>query len=271
MTPSPFLETALEAARRAGETILRYYHSEFEVELKPDQTPVTVADREAEDLIRSILLGRFPEHGFTGEETGVSASDAEYRWLVDPLDGTKSFVRGYPFFSTQIALMHGDELVLGVSLAPVFNETAWAERGQGAWLNGEQIHVSGVSRMEDATVSLGNITTLAKDAEGWPALGRVLARANRTRGYGDFYHYHLLAAGKIDAVIESDVNILDVAALAVIVREAGGVFTDLRGRPVGLEIHGALAAPPALHGVIFEALQGLHAPEIIGKPDPIGL
>jgi histidinol-phosphatase len=254
VTPSPFLETALEAARRAGEIILRYYHGHFEVELKADQTPVTVADREAEDVIRSILLGRFPEHGFTGEETGASESDAEYRWLVDPLDGTKSFVRGYPFFSTQIALMHADELVLGVSLAPVFKETAWAEQGEGAWLNGERIHVSGVERIEDATVSLGNVGTLARDPEGWPAVGRILARANRTRGYGDFYHYHLLAAGKIDAVIESDVNILDVAALAVIVREAGGVFTDLDGQPPGPGIRSVLAAPPALYDTIFGAL-----------------
>lgn len=259
MTPSPFLETALDAARRAGEIILRYYHGEFEVEVKADQTPVTVADREAEEVIRSVLLGRFPEHGFTGEETGASAVDTEFRWLVDPLDGTKSFVRGYPFFSTQIALMQGDELVLGVSLAPVFNETAWAEKGQGAWLNGEPVHVSEVARIEDATVSLGNIGTLAKDPEAWRAVGGIMARANRTRGFGDFYHYHLLAAGRIDAVIESDVNILDVAALAVIVREAGGVFTDLRGQPPDPEIRSVLAASPALHGPIFEALQGLPA------------
>jgi histidinol-phosphatase len=259
VTPSPFLETALDAARRAGEIILRYYHGEFEVEFKADQTPVTVADREAEEVIRSVLLGRFPEHGFTGEETGASAVDTEFRWLVDPLDGTKSFVRGYPFFSTQIALMQGDELVLGVSLAPAFNETAWAEQGQGAWLNGEPVHVSEVARIEDATVSLGNIGTLAKDPPRWTALGKLLARANRTRGFGDFYHYHLLAAGRIDAVIESDVNILDVAALAVIVREAGGVFTDLRGQPAGRSIRSVLAASPALYGPIFEALQGLPA------------
>ena len=256
MTPSPFLETALDAARRAGEIILRYYHGEFEIELKPDQTPVTGADREAEDVIRSILLGRFPEHGFTGEETGATESGTEYRWLVDPLDGTKSFVRGYPFFSTQIALMQGDELVLGVSLAPVFNETAWAEKGQGAWLNGEQIHVSEVSRIEDATVSLGNVGTLAGHPERWSAVGRILARSNRTRGFGDFYHYHLLAAGKIDAVIESDVNILDVGAVAVIVQEAGGTFTDLQGQPVGRSIRSVLAAPPGLHGPVLEALQG---------------
>lgn len=271
MTPSPFLETALEAARRAGEIILRCYHGEFEVELKPDQTPVTVADREAEEVIRSILLGRFPEHGFTGEETGASATDAEYRWLVDPLDGTKSFVRGYPFFSTQIALMQGDELILGVSLAPVFNETAWAEKGQGTWLNGERIHVSEVGRIEDATVSLGNVGTVAGDSEAWSNLGRILARSNRTRGFGDFYHYHLLAAGRIDAVIESDVNILDVAALAVIVREAGGLFTDLDGQVPGPKIRSVLAAPPALHGLVLEALQGLQASVVIGKPDPIGL
>ena len=124
-----FLKTALAAAEAASAETMKYYRGAFEVELKEDQTPVTVADRRAEDIIRDRLLGAFPEHGFFGEETGRTQDDADYLWLVDPIDGTKGFVRQYPFFSTQIALMHNGEIVLGVSSAPMMKELAWAEKG----------------------------------------------------------------------------------------------------------------------------------------------
>ena len=248
-----FLQKALEAADASAQAIRQYYHGDFTVELKPDQTPVTVADREAEDIIRSILLAAFPEHGFFGEETGQTAQDAEYLWLVDPIDGTKSFVAGYGMFSTQIALMHQGKLVLGVSCAPAHNEIAWAYSGGGAHLQDKRARVRDTGSIGEASISTGNIQSLAA-SDRWEALGRILAGANRTRGYGDYYHYHRLAAGQIDAVIESDVNILDVAALAVIVREAGGVFTDLEGRPPSLGITSVLAAPPRLHALLLEML-----------------
>jgi len=248
-----FLQTAIAAANASAEIIRHYYHGEFTIELKPDQTPVTVADREAEDIIRDILLDAFPGHGFFGEESGRTAKDAEYLWLVDPIDGTKSFVAGYGMFSTQIALMHRGELVLGVSSAPAHEELAWAYRGGGAHLQNMPIRVRNADTLAEATISTGNIQSLAASAR-WVALGRILAAANRTRGYGDYYHYHRLAAGQIDAVIESDVNILDIAALAVIVREAGGVFTDLDGRPPSLGITSVLAAAPRLHATLLEML-----------------
>jgi histidinol-phosphatase len=250
-----FLETALAAAEAASVETMNYYQGAFEVELKADQTPVTVADRRAEEIIRGILLGAFPQHGFYGEESGRRHADAEYLWLVDPIDGTKSFVGGYGMWSTQIALMHRGELVLGVSAAPAAGETAWAARGLGARLNGAMLRVSSTTELDRAAVSTGNIGSLARSPR-WAALGRIMARANRTRGYGDYYHYHRLAAGQVDAVIESDVNILDIAALAVIVREAGGVFTDLDGRPPGLATTSVLAAAPGLHAELL----GLLAP-----------
>lgn len=248
-----YLKSALAAARAAADEILRYYRGEFEIELKADQTPVTVADRKAEEIIREILLGDFPDHGFFGEEGGKQQENAEFLWLVDPIDGTKSFVGGYGMFSTQIALMQDKKLVLGVSSAPAAGEIAWATRDSGAMLDDNAIRVSTTSSVRDASISTGNLQTMAGSPQ-WVRLGRIFAAANRTRGYGDYYHYHRLAAGQLDAVIESDVNILDIAALSVIVTEAGGVFTDLQGNPPNLDTTSVLAANPVLHGRLLDML-----------------
>jgi histidinol-phosphatase len=255
---SEHLHVALEAARAAGEIGRKYYAGDFSVETKADMTPVTQADVECEEAIRDFILGRFPDHGIYGEEMGLTHGDAEYLWLVDPIDGTKGFVRQYPFFSTQIALMHSGEIVLGVSNAPVMKQLAWAEKGIGAFLHGERLAVSKIDDPRRATVSTGNLKSIAQ-TDGWERLGEVVAGADRIRGYGDFYHYHLLAAGKIEAVIESDVNILDIAALSVLVTEAGGVFTDLNGDPPGLGTRSVLAANPALHPHYLELLRGFVA------------
>ena len=252
---SPELETALRAAQKAAEISRHYYRGNFTVSTKADRTPVTQADVECEEAIRDIILAAFPDHGFFGEETGRTRSDAESLWLVDPIDGTKGFVRQYPFFSTQIALMRGGEVVQGVSSGTMFDEVVWAERGRGAWLNEQKLSVSAISDPTAASISTGNLKSLAL-SDGWAALGKVVADADRIRGYGDFYHYHLLAAGKIEAVIESDVNILDIAALSVIVEEAGGIFTDLNGNSPSLETRSVLAANPELHQHLLAGLQG---------------
>jgi histidinol-phosphatase len=249
------LRTALQAARAAADISRSYYAGNFTVTTKADQTPVTQADVECEQKIREIILEQFPEHGFYGEETGHTREDADYLWLVDPIDGTKGFVRQYPFFSTQIALMHQGAIILGVSNGTMMDELAWAEKGQGAWLNGERIAVSTIDDPERAAVSTGNLKSLAL-SEGWGKLGGIVAQADRIRGYGDFYHYHLLAAGKIEAVIESDVNILDIAALSIIVNEAGGTFTDLNGAPVGLDSRSVLATNSALYDDFLNRLKG---------------
>ena len=250
MLTDAFLDNALAVARQAAEAaasvIARHYRTTLSVETKADQTPVTAADREAETAIKQVLRAAFPDHALFGEEQGREG-EGDFLWLIDPIDGTRSFVRGYPMFSTQIALMHRGELVVGVSNAAQFGEIAWARRGGGAFLNGERVGVSPASEYGAATaISIGNVKTLSRGA-GWSALARLIQRCGRTRGYGDFYHYHLLARGSIDLVIESDVNILDIAALAVIVREAGGVFTDLAGRELTLDTTSVLAGGPALH------------------------
>lgn len=254
---SPFLDAALAAADAAGEIIRKAYRGTFKVRYKADASPVTEVDEAAEAAIRKILRKKFHGHGFFGEETGKDQMDAEYLWLVDPIDGTKAFVRGYPIFSVQIALMHEGELVLGVSHAPCWNdmkgETLHAEKGRGAWRGTERLKVSDVARLEKATLSTGNLATLA-DSPGWERLGALIPKLHRIRGYGDFLHYHYLAEGKVDAVVESDVNILDIAALTVIVREAGGTFTDLAGKPVGLATKSVLATNGALHATLRKAL-----------------
>ena len=250
---SQFLDAALEAAEAATAIIQRLYRGNIQVREKADKSPVTIADVEAEKAIRAVLETRFPDHGFYGEETGSRQRDAEYLWLVDPIDGTKAYVREYPMFSTQIALMHRGELILGVSSASEYGELAFAEKGQGAWLDGERIKVSAIDRFEQATLSTGNIKALALSPR-WSALGAIVSGLDRIRGYGDFLHYHLLAAGKIEAVIETDVNILDIAALVAIVEAAGGRFTDLEGRPVSLETTSVLATNGRLHEPILRAL-----------------
>ncbi len=252
---SDYLKVALAAAEKAARISRDYYAGNFIVSTKADKTPVTQADVECEHAIREVILSAFPGHGFYGEETGQTQADAEFLWLVDPIDGTKGFVRQYPFFSTQIALMQSGEIILGVSSGTMLDELAWAEKGQGAWLNGQRLEVSDIYDPDRAAVSTGNLKSLA-DSDGWSAFGDIVKNADRIRGYGDFYHYHLLAAGKIEAVIESDVNILDIAALSVIVTEAGGVFTDLNGDKPDLEIRSVLAANPSMHEKFLGRLKG---------------
>ncbi|GAA0722400.1 inositol monophosphatase family protein [Dokdonella soli] len=253
-----FLARALVVAHRAAdaaEAVIRprYRAQDFSVVTKPDATPVTEADREAEAAIKRVLRAEFPDHAFYGEEEGREG-EGDFLWLIDPIDGTKAFVRGYPMFSTQIALMHVGELVLGVSAAGEYCERAWAVRGGGAFLNGKQLQVADTREFGAQTaISTGNLKSLAAAPARWNVLADLVRRVGRIRGYGDFLHYHLLARGAIDLVIESDLNILDIAPLVVIVREAGGVFTDLDGRAVGLDTRSALAGTPALHAQALAA------------------
>ncbi len=253
---SAYLETARQAAD-AAERCLREAMRDGaqEVHFKEDATPVTEVDFAAETAILKVLREAFPGHQVWSEESGGGDRDAEWLWLVDPLDGTRSFIRGTPFFSTQIALMHRGRVVVGVSSAPAMGETAWASLGGGAWLNDRPIKVSHVSGLRDAHLSTGNLRSLARDPAAWSRLGDLSGRVERTRGYGDFSHYHYLARGALDLVIESDVNILDVAALSLLVEEAGGRVSGLDGRPLGLDSSHILASNGRLHDSVLRQLQ----------------
>ncbi len=246
------LSVARKAAAEADRIALRYFRSELAVEQKADASPVTEADRECERAIRRCILDSFPDHAIYGEEYGHDG-DSRFLWLVDPIDGTRSFIRGLPFWSVQIGLMVDGELVLGVSSAPAFRETAWAVRGGGAFIDDRRVRAGSIARLEEADVSFGNLRSLAT-GPAWSWAGGIVARAARCRGYGDFYSYHRLADGSQDVVIESDVNILDIAALTVIVEEAGARITDLAGKPIGLETTSVIAASSQLHQQLLSSL-----------------
>jgi histidinol-phosphatase len=225
----PALEAAVEAARAAGEIALKYYRAGFEVALKADQTPVTQADQEAEAAIVEILSRALPDAGFLGEELGEKGP-RERRWIVDPIDGTRNFVRRIPFWAVLIALEEAGEVTTGVVWSPVTGDLYTARKGEGAWANGERIHVSDRDRLGDATVlhaSLG----LLRATPYWEGFVRLVDASSRTRGFGDYYGYGLLAQGKAEIYVEADLKPWDIAAVKILVEEAGGRLTDFSGRP----------------------------------------
>jgi len=265
-TPTELLVVAREAAAAAAAVIARHYAAGVDARRKRDGSPVTDADVEAERAIRTVIARAFPAHAVYGEELGHDATRSEFLWLVDPIDGTKSFVRRYPMYSTQICVWRGGVAQAAVSSAPWFGEVAWASRGGGAFLQRnapdgsslggpQRLAVSVVDALEQALLSTGNLKTLAS-GPSWAAFGRLIGRLDRLRGYGDFWHYHLLAQGSADAVLESDLNILDVAALALIVEEAGGRVTALDGGPLTLATRDLLATNGRLHDTVLLALRG---------------
>lgn len=246
--------TAKRAAKSAEQIIKHYYKCSPDVTIKKDLTPVTQADIECETVIKQVLAAQFPDFGFYGEESGRSDKESDFLWLVDPIDGTKSFVREYHFFSTQIALMYKGEIIMGLSNAPMFNETAWAAKNLGAFIDDHVLTISEFTKPEDSCYSTGNLKSFAQDKKQWEKLRKIMSLCHKTRGYGDFYHYHLLAAGKLELVIESDVNILDIAALSILVKEAGGQMTDIQGNPINLETTSILAGNPATYKKALEIL-----------------
>lgn len=252
-----FLKVALMAVEESKKLIRKAYEAQgFNITIKGDYTPVTEVDVNVETLIRSIIVENFPEHGMWGEEGGMINPESDYQWLVDPIDGTKAFIRRRPFFSTQIALMYKGEMILGVSCAPCFGEgeIAYATKGNGTFIDGQKVSVSDISELRDAVFSSGNIKSLTKNDAGWLKYGELLRAINSTRGFGDFLHYHYTAAGKVDIVVESDVTILDVAALSIIVEEAGGKVTDLHGNKLTLESTSIVATNGLLHDQVLSYL-----------------
>ena len=249
--PSQFLTVALEAAKNAEEIITSYYTGDaMKVELKADKTPVTLADTGAEKVIRETIKQAFPDHGFIGEEYGIEEGESPYLWIIDPIDATKNYIRKIPIFGTQIALMKGEELILGVSNAPLLNELLYAEAGSGAFLNGEPITVSSVTHPKDAMVCHGGLKWFIEKGT-FPGIYNLIKDAARTRGFGDFYMYHLVASARADAVVEAAISIWDIAAISVIVREAGGKVTDIRGQDITKDTESMVATNGILHDTVL--------------------
>lgn len=236
---SPDLELALRLAEAADAISLPHFRSGLAIETKPDLTPVTEADRAVESELRRMLAATRSGDGILGEEHGVSMGGGR-RWLLDPIDGTRNYVRGIPIWATLIALEESEAVRLGVVSAPALGRRWWAERGSGAYANGDPTHVSTVSSVEDAVLSL-------QVESGVPALAR---RAWHTRGLGDFWAHMLVAEGAVDGAVDATgLREWDVAAVQVIVEEAGGRFSDRAGRA---RIDSGTAVTS--NGVIHEAL-----------------
>jgi len=244
------LATAVEAARAAGEIAMRFYRSGFEVVMKPDATPVTEADRQAEQAIVEILTRAFPNHGVLGEEFG-RRGDQAVRWIVDPIDGTKNFVRRIPIWATLIALEVEGEVVAGVIHNPAAGDLVTARRGGGAWRNGERLHVSTIDALERATLLHAGLGLL-RTGGWWDGFVRLVDATDRQRGFGDYLGYALVAEGKAEIYLESDLKAWDLAPCKIIVEEAGGRFTDFGGTPT---IHGGTAF--ATNGRLHEAALAL--------------
>jgi histidinol-phosphatase len=249
------LLAALRAVREAELVIMRHYASaDVQVRVKEDGTLVTVADVEAERVVRELICNTFPDHAFLGEECGLTDKGRRFTWVLDPIDGTKQFSRRLPLFATELALLADDVPVLGVSNAPAFGELMRACRGDGAFLNDVSIRVSEVSRLEEAAMSFGSLKYFAGQGRA-AALFSLANKVRLCRGIGDAWSYHLLAQGKIDIMIEAATRLWDVAAMAVIIEEAGGRVTDLDGHPISPDTRSALATNGLLHDQVLEVLR----------------
>lgn len=242
------LALALALADAADAITMRWYRSsQLDVQTKPDQTPVSMADLEVERTLRTMLERERPDDGVVGEEFGVTRGAR--RWILDPIDGTKNYIRGVPVFATLIAL----EGEVGVISAPALQRRWWAARGEGAACNGDAMHVSAVSELGAAFLGYDALTDFDKSGMT-ESFMRLVRRCARTRGFGDFWAHMLVAEGALDIAVEPAVALWDMAAVQVIVEEAGGRFTDLGGN-ARADGGSALSTNGKLHDAVLEALR----------------
>lgn len=251
---SDLLEFAVDLAEKAGEITLRYFQGRFAVETKADASPVTVADREAEAYIRQAIESRFPNDGIVGEEFGEARPEARQRWIIDPIDGTYSFVRGVPLYGVLIGMEREDEPLVGVIHLPALGETVAAAKGEGCHWRGQRARVSNASEL-GATLCLTTELRPEQDPARSAALGRLATAVAAARTWGDCYGYALVATGRADIMVDPRMHVWDCAALLPIIEEAGGRFTDWRGERT---IRGgdAVASNGTLHDQVLALLKG---------------
>ena len=250
------LDAALDAARTGGATALRYFRGDLRVTRKADQTPVTQADHEAEAAIVERLRPAFSDIGFLGEESGAQGNQSR-RWIVDPIDGTKNFVRGIPYWATLIALEEQGDVTLGVVHSPATGELLWARRGRGAWADGVPLRVSLVERLADAMLVHSSLNLLRPLDQGrcWEGFVRLVDRTDRQRGFGDYFGYTFVLRGQAEIMLEADVKPWDIAPFKVLFEEAGGRFTDFSGQPT-IYSGTAVASNGRLHDEVLALLRG---------------
>jgi histidinol-phosphatase len=221
-------EVMVQAAKAAGQKALEYFDRDVAVEWKHDRSPVTIADREAEQLLRATLTQRFPGDGFLGEEFGDTPGSTGYRWIIDPIDGTRCFVRNIPHWATLVGLEYKGEMIAGVSYAPADNQLVRALRGDSTFKNDKRVRVSDVATLSQALACYSGFQFFEKAGKERQFLN-VMRGIDRARGFGDYYGFVLVAQGSCDVMVDCGVHIWDIAGLKVIVEEAGGKFTDWDG------------------------------------------
>jgi len=248
-----FLEFAVDLAEQAGRFVRPHYQSALDVELKSDRSPVTVADRGAERLVREAIATRFPTHAIVGEEFGDDRRAAPHRWFVDPIDGTRSFVHGVPLFGVLLGLEVDGEMLVGVCHLPALGDTIAAARGCGCAWNGRPARVTKTSALTEATIVYSDSRLLARRlGTGWDALQQA---SLLQRGWGDCYGHCLVATGRADVMLDPVMNPWDCAALVPILQESGGRFTDWRGRS-RIDGGDAVSTNGHLHDDVLGALAG---------------
>lgn len=228
MTPTPqqFLEFALDAVWQAGRITLGYFQTAVAIEKKTDNTPLTIADKQAEQKLRDLIAARFPNHTMRGEEFADVEGSSRYTWIIDPIDGTKSFVAGVPIYANLLALMDGKEALLGILNFPALNETVYALRGEGCFWNGRRTHVSTTDKLADAVLLTSGLNYFGNKQAAW---NRLLEATYIQRTWGDAYGYALVATGRADVMTDAAMALWDIAPLKVIMEEAGGTLTDWGG------------------------------------------
>ncbi len=255
-TLEALLHFALDATWQAGRLTLAHFQTGLVAERKADNSPVTIADREAEQKLRRLIQTRWPGHALIGEEYGHAAGEAgdtPYTWIIDPIDGTKSFVSGVPLYAVLLALVKDNEPLLGVMHFPGLNETVYAARGRGCYWNGRSARVSDVSRLSDAVLLASDLNALAFAQFGRSGgFQRLMESTYIQRTWGDAYGYALVATGRAEVMLDPVMAVWDCGPLQVILEEAGGTFTDWQGTPT---IYGGEAV--ATNGALFDQVMAL--------------
>ena len=256
MSPDPtlreLLDVAIEGAYLAGKRTLAYFNTGVVPDIKADNTPVTIADREAETILRERILHSFPEHAILGEEQGETSGSAPYRWIVDPIDGTKSFIAGVPLYGVLIGVEVRGEPAVGVIYLPALDDMVAAATGLGCTWNGRPCRVSDVSDLNEAVIVTSSIVRCQERSDAFDTL---TAKTRVQRTWGDAFGYALVATGRAEIMLDPIQNPWDCAGMLPIMREAGGVFTDWRGNPTYLNGDG-VATNAALHGEVLDILKG---------------
>ncbi len=244
----PLLEirdTALTWLNPVNREVLKWFRRKITVEMKSDQSPVTIADKKAEEMLRKKIIQTFPDHGIIGEEFGALEEQKEWVWTIDPIDGTRSFIRGLPLFSTLLALLHKGKPVLGIISLPALGETAWAVKGHGAWCGQEQLQVSDHSKLDGAVVAVADHYCFRekKQVRLWNHLQK---EAGLVRTYPAAFGHLMAIRGSVDIMVDPWAYIWDFAPCQILTEEAGGVFTNFMGKTVNLREGSALAGNPKL-------------------------